>query len=527
MADGTETTPKKPYKDRPVGLPNTEASRKILSEYEDAPPAWTAFLPNTQASAKIREDAREEAMVSDMMARPDANAGTVTQLASGTTVAPSSTPQAQLTPPPPSAVGTQPVPFGSGEPALGSMTPLAGPAVAPSQSPQAQLSPPPVSSAGAQAVPYRGSGAEALLPSTPEASVVSPAATPTSVGTVSATPPRPQPAPPTVMEPPGLDRNQGTAAVMTGAEDARVNQGDGRTDIYRDEQGVQRRGGTAGYQGSIFEGPAIEQARQQPGLAIPQENNVTRVVTDANGRVVGYARGWASPEDARNASRLANPDGIQSPELSPVEQRDYDRAVAEAQQSYEARQAARGELPSQQPQTELQQRQATYARQMGFAPSDDPRDPYKNSPGRQLRDRQEAAERADVKRSIDISDWNQGRNPALNAISDAEVALAPGGFSSVGINPERRREIVDRGMRAELPDFLPSDMRDRQRARQEAFGPRLEGREREQAQLEGLAASPAFEAEFGPMNDRTDRRLSDRQLREAIELARRLGAQNT
>jgi hypothetical protein len=88
-----------------------------------------------------------------------------------------------------------------------------------------------------------------------------------------------------------------------------------------------------------------------------------------------------------------------------------------------------------------------------------------------------------------------------------------------------RRERVERGMGAELPGFLPMDMRDRIEARKEAFGPRLESREREQAELEGLSSSDAFESAFGPMNDRQDRRLSTRQLQEAIELARRLSAQ--
>lgn len=517
MADGTETTPKKPYKDRPVGLPNTEASRKILSEYEDAPPAWTAFLPNTQASAKIRE----EAMVRDMMARPDANAGTVTQFASGTTAAPSSTPEAQLTPPPPSAVGAQPVPFGSGEPALGSMTPL-GPAVAPSQTPQLNL---------AQPTPPSGPDLSGLLGNLTSGAVatvprINPTTTdPTTLAasynlqnpgvtdpSIAGRAPAPTPQAAPVIDGSGARARFEDARYAAGFDDARIVQpADGRKDIYRSEQGVARRGGTEGYQGSIFEGAALDTARQLPGLAVPETNDVTRVVTDSNGRVVGYARQAASPEAAAAISRAANPNGIQTPELSPIEQRDYEQAVAQARQSSQERR----DQPNMEPV---------------FVPDGTGGTAFVNPNITRQRSQERAeaeAQALGVGRSLAISDWNQGRNPALNAISDAEVALAPGGFSSVGINPERRREIVDRGMRAELPDFLPSDMRDRQRARQEAFGPRLEDREREQAQLEGLSASPAFESAFGPMNDRTDRRLSDRQLREAIELARRLSTQTS
>jgi hypothetical protein len=242
-------------------------------------------------------------------------------------------------------------------------------------------------------------------------------------------------------------------------------------------------------------------------------------VTDANGRVVGYARQAASPEAAAAISKAANPNGIQTPELSPIEQKDYERAVAVAKTDSEARQAARGELPSQQPKTELQQWQAAYAKSRGFTPSSDPRDPYQNSPGSQRIRAEEEAGRKDVARTLGIADWNQGRDGSLNAISRAEVALSPGGWSTVGTNQDFRRQQVDRGMNAELPNFLPTEMADRMKARQQAFGDKLQVREAEQNYFEGLSQTPAFERTFGTMNPRQDLRLSDRAMARRIQMA--------
>lgn len=320
--------------------------------------------------------------------------------------------------------------------------------------------------------------------------------------------PQPSPPAPTITPQPGVDPGQNPARVTAGFEDARVNQGDGRGDIYRSEQGAQRRGGNEGYQGSIFEGAAIDQARQlpapldpkQPGLQVPQDSNVSRVVTDANGRVVGYAKGYATPQDAQNASRIANPNGIQTPDMSPIEQRDYDRAVVEARQSSEDRRTSPNMNPVFVPD----------GGGNGGTAFVNPNITRQNS-----RDREAAEARAiGVNRSLDISAWNDGRDPSAAAMRNANVALAPAGFSSVGVNPERREEIVMRGVQAEVPSFLPPDMQDRFRARQDALIPQLGIREQEQAQLEGLPG----------LNDRTDTRLSDKQLREAIELSKRLNA---
>jgi hypothetical protein len=282
---------------------------------------------------------------------------------------------------------------------------------------------------------------------------------------------------------------------------------------------VLRRGGAEGYQGTVFTGDSVKEARQLPGLAIPETNDIARVVTDANGRVVGYARQAASPEAAAAISKAANPNGIQTPQLSPLEQKDYERAVVEAKNDSVARQAARGELPSQQPKTELQGWQAQYASQLGYAPSSNPRDPYQNSPGSQRIRAEEEAGRKDVARTLGISDWNQGRDASLNAISGAEVALSPGGWSAVGTNRDFRRQQVERGMNAELPGFLPTDMADRMRARQQGFGDKLQAREAEQNYFEGLSQTPAFERTFGTMNPRQDLRLSDREMARRIQLA--------
>jgi len=318
--------------------------------------------------------------------------------------------------------------------------------------------------------------------------------------------PQAKPPEPTPTRPPGVDPGQNPARVTAGFEDVKVNQGDGRADIYRSEQGAQRRGGSEGYQGSIFEGAAIDQARQlpapldpkQPGLRVPQDSNVSRVVTDANGRVVGYAKNYATPQDAQNASRIANPNGIQTPNMSPIEQRDYDRAVVEARQSSQERR----DQPNMNPVF------VSDGGGNGGTAFVNPNITRQNS-----RDREAAEARAiGVDRSLDISAFNQGRNPSMNAVSNANVALAPGGFSSVGVNPELRRERVERGVNAEVPSFLPPDMQDRFRARKDALVPQLGIREQEQAQLEGLPG----------LNDRTDTRLSDKQLSEAIELAKKL-----
>jgi hypothetical protein len=105
--------------------------------------------------------------------------------------------------------------------------------------------------------------------------------------------------------------------------------------------------------------------------------------------------------------------------------------------------------------------------------------------------RLEEAPRKSIEESRRISDWNTGRDPALRAIRGAEVALAPGGFSSVGMDATARRGAVTAGVEAEVPEWLPSDMRGRLQQRQDQMGQRLVGREKEQAEFSQMAGVAA------------------------------------
>ena len=104
--------------------------------------------------------------------------------------------------------------------------------------------------------------------------------------------------------------------------------------------------------------------------------------------------------------------------------------------------------------------------------------------------RLEEAPRKSVEESGRISRFNEGRDPFLNTLSDAELALAPGGFSSVDMNPGARRETVRAAVEAEIPDWLPAEVENRLRERQDAMGRRLTEREKEQAEYERMAGVP-------------------------------------
>jgi hypothetical protein len=104
--------------------------------------------------------------------------------------------------------------------------------------------------------------------------------------------------------------------------------------------------------------------------------------------------------------------------------------------------------------------------------------------------RLEEAPRKSIQESSRISRFNQGRDPFLNTLSDASVALAPGGFSSVDTNPGARRETVRAGVEAEIPDWLPTEVENRLRERQDAMGRKLTEREKEQAEYERMAGVP-------------------------------------
>jgi hypothetical protein len=104
--------------------------------------------------------------------------------------------------------------------------------------------------------------------------------------------------------------------------------------------------------------------------------------------------------------------------------------------------------------------------------------------------RLEEAPRKSIEESGRISRFNEGRDPFLNTLSDAELALAPGGFSSVDMNPGARRETVRAAVEAEIPDWLPTEVENRLRERQDAMGRRLTEREKEQAEYERMAGVP-------------------------------------
>jgi len=123
--------------------------------------------------------------------------------------------------------------------------------------------------------------------------------------------------------------------------------------------------------------------------------------------------------------------------------------------------------------------------------------------------RLEEAPRKSIEESRRISDWNTGRDPTLRAIRGAEVALAPGGFSSVGMDATARRGAVTAGVEAEVPEWLPSDMRGRLQQRQDQMGQRLVGREKEQAEFSQMAgvAAPTMGGE-APVSPETRRQRS-------------------
>ena len=115
----------------------------------------------------------------------------------------------------------------------------------------------------------------------------------------------------------------------------------------------------------------------------------------------------------------------------------------------------------------------------------------KRSPEAQaIAKRLEEAPRKSIEESGRISRFNEGRDPFLNTLSDAELALAPGGFSSVDMNPGARRETVRAAVEAEIPDWLPAEVENRLRERQDAMGRRLTEREKEQTEYERMAGVP-------------------------------------
>ena len=104
--------------------------------------------------------------------------------------------------------------------------------------------------------------------------------------------------------------------------------------------------------------------------------------------------------------------------------------------------------------------------------------------------RLEEAPRKSIEESSRISKFNEGRDPFLNTLSDAELALAPGGFSSVDMDPGARRKTVRAAVEAEIPDWLPAEVENRLRERQDAMGRKLTEREKEQAEYERMAGVP-------------------------------------
>jgi hypothetical protein len=114
-----------------------------------------------------------------------------------------------------------------------------------------------------------------------------------------------------------------------------------------------------------------------------------------------------------------------------------------------------------------------------------------------IAERLENAPRKSIEESGRISKFNEGRDPFLNTLSDAELALAPGGFSSVGMDPGARRETVRAAVEAEIPDWLPAEVENRLRERQDKMGQRLVGREKEQAEFSRMAGvnAPAMDGE--------------------------------
>lgn len=104
--------------------------------------------------------------------------------------------------------------------------------------------------------------------------------------------------------------------------------------------------------------------------------------------------------------------------------------------------------------------------------------------------RLEEAPRKSIEESGRISKFSEGRDPFLNTISDADRALATGGFSSVGMDPGARRETVRAAVEAEIPDWLPTEVENRLRKRQDAMGIKLTEREKEQAEYERMAGVP-------------------------------------
>lgn len=358
---------------------------------------------------------------------------------------------------------------------------------------QASLARPPATLPGAAAVPFSG---PTFTPPSMASLGASPATSGGSTGAVGVTPPRAE----AVRAPVAGSSPANPGVGPREADGGFAPTGPSQNDNY--DRGR--------YMGTTFAGTGIDTARQLPGGdKIPKTNDIARVVTDPSGRVVGWARQASSPEAAQAISR-ANPNGGIDPvswtkpeDLSPMDRRDYDRAVAAAKE----RTAAEAEERRLRPV---------------WVPDGKGGTSFVNPNIARERARQrEDAERAAISRSIGISEWNSGKNPSLNAISEAEVALSPGGWSTVGTNRDFRRQQVERGMGAELPGFLPPEMADRMRARQQAFGDKLQTREAEQNYFEGLSQTPAFDRAFGPMSPRQDPRLSDRELARRIQMDQR------
>ena len=107
-----------------------------------------------------------------------------------------------------------------------------------------------------------------------------------------------------------------------------------------------------------------------------------------------------------------------------------------------------------------------------------------------IAERLEEAPRRSIGESSRVSKFNEGRDPFLNTLSDASAALAPGGFSSVDMNLDTRRDAVRAGVEAEIPDWLPTEVQGRLRERQDAMGRKLTEREKEQAEYERMAGVP-------------------------------------
>lgn len=108
-----------------------------------------------------------------------------------------------------------------------------------------------------------------------------------------------------------------------------------------------------------------------------------------------------------------------------------------------------------------------------------------------IAERLENAPRESITRSRQISGYNTGQDPSLQAMSAAELALSPGGFSSVGVDSVARREAVRAALETEAPSWLPAEVRSRYQQRQDRLGQKLTEREKEQAEFSRMAGVEA------------------------------------